>query len=654
MTEFKEKYLKYKTKYLELKAEILNGGKEIKLFVNLNIQNQSPFHKSIINFLDQIDPKLQFYEIEIDEPTKPLSQGLRERRRLGQQQGQRQGQRQGQPERKPRQKELIGGTYEEEYDQEYKRILGELRNENKRENLGKSQEQLKKEATNETNRIFQDYEDTEDTEDTEYDDVRDEAKRQIDYEIQSTESMPTSAPASALVVVPAPSVVDPVALPASTPASTPASAQVAPPASPVAAPALQASAPASTPASAQVAPPASPVAAPASPPASQASAPASAPALQASALVSVPAPPVANPVAAPVALPASIPASPVAAPLAAQVVAVQPKKNKVQKVRNFNITILEIIYNAEHPLNVSDIFSKKIIDLEKKINCLNVKYVKNNLIKDMTSFINSEFDIEEFNNNNKVIQKITFDDIFMQIISQIRDKICKHLFGDNRPNKKSDRDNNIYYFEKKDDNYNFKKFLFKIKEIYYSNLKQDNLYEYNNIYKIYYNNTLEDFNFPNESAKLTELNKSISDLNKQIKEKEKEKKLEIEEIKNETKKKINTYKNEHEQKLKEDKIIFQRSLEGKSEEEKKKLENNHKYSKVMKPITDLTTNKYDNIKKINADTKKIVDKNNGEIKTKQTEIKKIKETIIQQLTEKYKIPDDNKFLINFKLSYNKK
>ena len=74
MTDFKEKYLKYKTKYLDLKTEILYGrGKddededpeeitaeksdindeEGKIRFFLRIKNRSTLHKSILDFLEK-------------------------------------------------------------------------------------------------------------------------------------------------------------------------------------------------------------------------------------------------------------------------------------------------------------------------------------------------------------------------------------------------------------------------------------------------------------------------------------------------------------------------------------------------------------------------------------------------------------------------
>jgi len=59
--EFKNKYLKYKTKYLELKAELLHGGAgedDDKIKINLNIIENSPLYTSIISFLKDYNENL--------------------------------------------------------------------------------------------------------------------------------------------------------------------------------------------------------------------------------------------------------------------------------------------------------------------------------------------------------------------------------------------------------------------------------------------------------------------------------------------------------------------------------------------------------------------------------------------------------------------
>jgi len=133
------------------------------------------------------------------------------------------------------------------------------------------------------------------------------------------------------------------------------------------------------------------------------------------------------------------------------------------KSRNFKICILEIKYNKTIK---TDEFNKKLNNLQNKLKCLNYHFKKN--IKNISNIVvklQSRFEIsDDFN----IIQKFTFDDFFMQYISQIKDALCQYLFEKNTD---SYTISEKYSFSKKDGIYSYKNNEFDL--IY--NIKLTNL-----------------------------------------------------------------------------------------------------------------------------------------------------------------------------------
>jgi hypothetical protein len=139
---------------------------------------------------------------------------------------------------------------------------------------------------------------------------------------------------------------------------------------------------------------------------------------------------------------------------------------KIKYMKTIHISLFTIIYYKDHPYIQSKIFEEKIEFLKNNINCLTTQINTNSKydnIKDVLTFkSNGNFDVfgsDEYIGNHVFVEQLEGDILINNIFRLTKTNLCKFLFGDNTfygavdgsgnfihlPEPKFNRDN-MYYF----------------------------------------------------------------------------------------------------------------------------------------------------------------------------------------------------------------